>query len=265
LLIGTSLSESGAAYQGIFDNPLVSPFTLGLSSGAGFGAALAMLIDANELVVQIAAFFFAIVSVVLSIIIGKSKKESNSVTLVLAGFIVSSLFTSLISFLKYYADPYTKLPSIVFWLMGSLSNISTKTILIVAPILIVLIFILFLLRWKLNILSLGEEESLMLGENPRQMRYIIIFISTLLTSLSVSLGGVIGWVGLVVPHIGRMLVGPDYRKLLPTTILLGSSYLLLIDDISRTITSSEMPIGILTALIGTPIFIYIMWKGKYKW
>ncbi|MGC8722062.1 MAG: FecCD family ABC transporter permease [Caldisericaceae bacterium] len=265
LLIGTSLSESGAAYQGIFDNPLVSPFTLGLSSGAGFGAALAMLAGANELFIQISAFIFAIISVILSIAIGKTKNQSNSVTLVLAGFIVSSLFTSLLSFLKYYADPYTKLPSIVFWLMGSLSDISSRTVMVIAPIMIALILALYFLRWKLNILSLGDEEALMLGENPRRLRYFIIFISTLLTSLSVSISGVIGWVGLVVPHIGRMLVGPDYRKLLPVTILLGSAYLLLIDDISRTITASEMPIGILTALIGTPIFIYIMWKGKYRW
>ncbi|MGC8758227.1 MAG: FecCD family ABC transporter permease, partial [Caldisericaceae bacterium] len=197
LLIGTSLSESGAAYQGIFDNPLVSPFTLGLSSGAGFGAALAMLAGANELFIQISAFIFAIISVILSIAIGKTKNQSNSVTLVLAGFIVSSLFTSLLSFLKYYADPYTKLPSIVFWLMGSLSDISSRTVMVIAPIMIALILALYFLRWKLNILSLGDEEALMLGENPRRLRYFIIFISTLLTSLSVSVSGVIGWVGLV--------------------------------------------------------------------
>ncbi len=265
LLIGASLSESGAAYQGIFDNPLVSPFTLGLSSGAGFGAGLAILIGGNELVIQLFAFVFAVISVILSIVIGREKNESNSVTLVLAGFIVSSFFTSLISFLKYYADPYTKLPSIVFWLMGSLSNITMKNILINGLIMIVAIIMLYFLRWKLNILSLGDEETRLLGENPKKLKYFIIFLSTLLTSLSVSLSGVIGWVGLVVPHIGRMLIGPNFRKLLPVTILAGSFYLLLIDDVSRVISASEVPIGILTALIGTPIFIYIMWRGKYKW
>jgi len=265
LLIGASLSQSGAAYQGIFDNPLVSPFILGLSSGAGFGAALAILIGGNYLVVELFAFIFSIIAVLLSIFISRSQKSPNTVTLVLSGFIVSSLFTSLISFFKYYADPYTKLPSIVFWLMGSLSQISMKDVIFIAPIIIVSLILLYLLRWKLNILSLGNEEATLLGENPARLRSIIIFLSTLLTSLSVSISGVIGWVGLVIPHIGRMLVGPDFRKLLPVSTLLGAFYLLLIDDLVRSISASEIPIGILTALIGTPFFIYLIRRGKYRW
>lgn len=265
LLIGASLSESGAAYQGIFDNPLVSPFILGLSSGAGFGAALVILMGGNYLLIELFAFIFSIIAVILTIFISRSQKNSNSVTLVLSGFIVSSLFTSLISFLKYYADPYTKLPSIVYWLMGSLSQISIKDVMFVSPFIIVSIILLYLLRWKLNILSLGSEEATLLGENPARLRFIIIFLSTLLTSLCVSISGVIGWVGLVIPHLGRMLVGPDFRKLLPVSTLLGAFYLLLIDDLSRSISSSEIPIGILTALVGAPFFIYLMRHGKYRW
>jgi iron complex transport system permease protein len=265
LLIGASLSESGAAYQGIFDNPLVSPFILGLSSGAGFGAAIAILIGGNYLLIELFAFIFSIIAVVLSLFISRSQKNSNSITLVLSGFIVSSLFTSLISFLKYYADPYTKLPSIVYWLMGSLAQISQRDVIFVAPFIIASIILLYLLRWKLNILSLGNEEATLLGENPKKLRLIIIFLSTLLTSLCVSISGVIGWVGLVIPHLGRMLVGPDFRKLLPVSTLIGSFYLLLIDDLSRTISLSEIPIGILTALIGAPFFIYLMRRGKYRW
>lgn len=265
LLIGASLSQSGAAYQGIFDNPLVSPFILGLSSGAGFGAAIAILLGGNYLIIEIFAFVFSIAAVLLSIFISRSQKNSNSVTLVLSGFIVSSLFTSLISFLKYYADPYTKLPSIVYWLMGSLSQITTKDVIFVAPIIITALIALYFLRWKLNILSLGSEEATLLGENPRRLRSIIIFLSTLLTSLCVSISGVIGWVGLVIPHLGRMLVGPDFRKLLPVSTLLGAFYLLLIDDLARSLTASEIPIGILTALVGAPFFIYLMRRRHYRW
>lgn len=263
MLIGAALSQSGAAYQGLFNNPLVDPYILGLSAGAGFGAAIAILMNGNYLIIELFAFTFSLLAVFLTSTISRSSK--STVTMVLSGFIVSSLFTSLISFLKYYADPYTKLPSIVYWLMGTFSQVSTKEIGFIAPIMLVSMIALYLLRWKLNILSLGTEEALSLGENPAKLRFIIVVISTVLTSLSVSISGIIGWVGLVIPHLGRMLVGPDYRKLLPTTILLGSSYLLIIDNLSRSISASEIPIGILTALIGAPFFIYLMRFTRYRW
>ncbi|MGB9694276.1 MAG: FecCD family ABC transporter permease, partial [Fervidobacterium sp.] len=239
MLIGAALSQSGAAYQGLFNNPLVDPYILGLSAGAGFGAAIAILMNGNYLIIELFAFGFSLLAVFLTSTISRSSK--SVVTMVLSGFIVSSLFTSLISFLKYYADPYTKLPSIVYWLMGTLSQVSAKEIAFIAPIMLVSMIALYLLRWKLNILSLGTEEALSLGENPAKLRFIIVVISTVLTSLSVSISGIIGWVGLVIPHLGRMLVGPDYRKLLPTSILLGSSYLLIMDNLSRSISASEIP------------------------
>ncbi len=265
LLIGASLSASGASYQGIFNNPLVDPYILGLSAGAGFGASIAILLGGNYLLIGAFAFGFSLLAVFLTTVIAHPQKNASMVTMVLSGFIVSSLFTSLISFIKYYADPYTKLPSIVYWLMGSLAQVSMKEVLLILPFVLISLVALYLLRWKLNILSLGSEEAKLLGESPNILRNIIIGIATFLTSLSVSVSGIIGWVGLVIPHLGRMIVGPDYRKLIPTSILLGSFYLLLMDDLSRVISASEVPIGIFTALIGAPFFIYLMKFSKYKW
>lgn len=264
LLIGSSLSVAGATYQGLFKNPMVSSDILGASAGAGFGAAMALLLSFNIAGVQFFAFVFGIGAVLLTYTISKVIGHSNSTTLilVLTGMVVSSLFQSLISLTKYVADPDSKLPAITFWLMGGLSTITFKEIYILLIPFIIGIVPILLLRWKLNVLSFGEEEAKSLGIDTDKMRIILIVCSSLLTASSVSVAGIIGWVGLVIPHVTRLIVGPNYKTLIPSSILIGSTYLLLIDDISRTIFSMEIPLGILTSLIGAPFFISILLKGR---
>lgn len=262
MLVGSALSQSGVSFQGLFNNPLVSPYILGISGGAGFGAAIGILFFNNFLYVSFFSFFFSIISVMLTILVSKFSISTSSVNLVLSGFIIGSFFTSLLSLLKYYADPFVKLPSIVFWLMGSFNSVTNGELVTSLPIFIIGIALLMLLRWKLNILSLGDEEAIILGENPKIIRMMIILICSLLTAISVSFCGIIGWVGLAVPHIARLIIGPDYRFLLPVSALLGSLYLLSIDNISRTLTTSEIPIGILTSIIGAPIFIYVLRRAS---
>lgn len=256
ILFGATLSQTGAVYQGMFNNPLVSSYILGVSSGAGFGAALGILLSSNILLIEVLAFIFGIIAVILTLTISRAKSES--ISLVLSGFVVGSLFQSFISFLKYVADPYTKLPSIVFWLMGSLSQITLKDIVIVAPILVLLLVVVALFGWKLNILSFGDEEAISLGENPRLLKRVLIFITTLQSALVVSFAGVIGWVGLIIPHTVRFLVGYDNSKVLVLSIFFGSGFLLLIDTLSRTIFPVELPIGILTSIIGAPFFFVLI-------
>jgi len=258
LLIGATLSQTGAIYQGIFNNPLVSSYILGVSSGAGFGAALGILISSNMAVVEALAFAFGILAVLLTL--SASRIKNDSITLVLAGFVIGSLFQSFTSFLKYVADPFSKLPQIVFWLMGSLAQISLKDVYIFAPILLLFLIFVSFFGWKLNILSFGDEEAISLGENPKALKRTLIVITTLQTAIVVSLGGVIGWVGLVVPHLVRFVVGYDNRYVLPLSALFGGAFLLLIDTISRTVFPSEIPIGILTAIVGAPFFIVLIRK-----
>ncbi|MDI6861229.1 MAG: iron ABC transporter permease [Caldisericia bacterium] len=262
MLVGSSLSISGLSLQGIFNNPLISPYILGISGGAGFGAALGVLIGKNFFYIEILSFIFGILSVFLTIFISGGIRTFSNINLVLSGFIVGTIFQSLLSLVKYYLDPLQKLPTIVFWLMGSFNSISKKELTLTIPIFIMGIILIFLLRWKLNIISLGDEEAISLGENPKLLKGVIIVLTTILTATSVSISGIIGWVGLAVPHIGRFLLGSDFRKLVPFSILFGSFYLLLIDNISRTLTPSEIPIGILTSLIGAPIFIYVLKRRK---
>ncbi len=267
MLVGGALSVSGAAYQGLFKNPMVSPDILGASAGAGFGAAMGILMSFGIIGIQISSFLFGLGAVALTLIISTIiKKGSNAVlVLVLTGMVVSTLFTSFISITKYLADPYSKLPAITFWLMGGLSSISMKDVsIIILPILFGTVP-LILLRWKLNVLSFGEEEAKALGIRTSVLRIIIIVCSTLLTAASVSICGMIGWVGLIIPHLARMLVGPNYKVLLPTSLFIGSTYLLLVDDVARSSFSLEIPLGILTSLIGAPFFIYLLIKGKRGW
>ncbi|MCX8094661.1 MAG: iron ABC transporter permease [Caldisericia bacterium] len=258
MLVGSSLSISGLSLQGIFNNPLVSPYILGISGGAGFGAALGVLIGKNFFYIEILSFIFGILSVLLTYYISGSFRTTSNINLVLSGFIVGNIFSSLLSLIKYYLDPMQKLPTIVFWLMGSFNSISKIELYSTFPIFLFCIIFLFLLRWKLNIVSLGDEEAISLGENPKLLKGLIIILTTILTATSVSISGIIGWVGLAVPHIGRFLIGSDFRKLTTFSIFFGSFYLLLIDNIARTLTPSEIPIGILTSLIGAPIFIYAL-------
>ncbi len=265
VLVGASLSIAGATFQGLFKNPLVSPDLLGVSNGAGFGAALAILFSAGNFFIQLISFIFGLISVSITYLISKSYKIEGTLLLVLSGIAVSAFFNALISGTKFLADPYDKLPEIVFWLMGSLGKVTTDQLLMILIPMFIGLVIILLLRWHLNLLSMGDDEAQSLGLNPNRLRIILIFACTLVTSAGVSISGVIGWVGLVVPHITRMIVGPDHKLLLPASLSIGASFLLLIDTISRTVIAIEIPLGILTALIGVPIFLYLLRKGYSQW
>ena len=265
LLVGAALSVAGASFQGIFKNPLVSPDLLGVSMGAGFGAAIAILANAGNALIQLSAFIFGIISVSITYGISKAYKAGGILLLVLSGTAVSAFFNALISGAKFMADPYDKLPQITYWLMGSLSAVNfNKLSMIIIPLLIG-VTVIMILRWHLNVLSMGDEEAQSLGLDPGKLRLIVIVACTLVTSAAVSISGIIGWIGLVVPHMTRIIVGPDHKVLLPASLSIGASFLLLIDNISRTFISIEIPIGILTAVIGVPIFLYLLRRGYSEW
>lgn len=265
MLVGAALATSGAAYQGMFKNPLVSPDILGASAGAGFGAALAIFFSYSYFGIQVFSFIFGLAAVMLAWAVSSRIKHDPMLALVLSGILIGTLFSSGTSLLKYMADPYDKLPAITYWLMGSLASIDNKDVLAaVIPILIGVIP-LYLVRWRLNVLSLGEEEAVALGLDTKKLRLMVIVCSTLMTSASVSISGLIGWVGLVVPHLARMAVGPNYCILLPASILMGSSYLLFVDDLARLMATVEIPLGILTSIIGAPFFIVLLMRSRRGW
>jgi len=265
ILVGASLSMAGTAFQGIFKNPLVSSDLLGVSNGAGFGAALSILLSGSSVVIQLFAFIFGIISVSITYLISKAYKAGGILILVLSGVAISAFFNSLISGIKFIADPEDKLPEIVYWLMGSLASVTMNEIIMIIIPLFIGFVILYLLRWQMNILAMGDEEAQSLGLNPSRVRLIIIAACTLLTSAAVSISGIIGWIGMIIPHMARMIVGPDNKILLPASLSLGASFLLLIDNISRVAISIEIPIGILTAVIGVPIFLYLLRRGYSEW
>lgn len=265
LVVGACLAMAGAAFQSIFKNPLVSSDLLGVSNGAGFGAALAILISGSNIITQVFAFVFGIISVSITYLISKSYNAGGILVLVLSGVAISAFFNSLISAIKFIADPDDKLPEIVYWLMGSLASVTMDKLLMIAIPVIVGGAILLLLRWQMNLLAMGDEEAQSLGLNPSRTRLIIIAGCTLLTSAAVSISGIIGWVGLIIPHMARMIVGPDNKILIPASLSLGASFLLLVDNISRAFISIEIPIGILTAIIGVPIFLYLLKRGYSEW
>lgn len=263
--VGSALAVAGTSFQSIFKNPLVSPDLLGVSNGAGFGAALAIILTSSNFLIQILAFVFGIISVSITYLISRAYKAGGILVLVLSGVAISAFFNALISCIKFVADPQDKLPEIVYWLMGSLSSVTIdKLIMIIIPFLIGII-ILLVLRWQMNILAMGDEEAQSLGLNPTRIRLLIIAACTLLTSAAVSISGIIGWIGLIIPHMARMIVGPDNRILIPASLSLGASFLLLVDNISRAVISIEIPIGILTSIIGVPIFLYLLKRGYSEW
>lgn len=264
MTVGCSLSVSGAVYQCVFKNPMASPNILGTSSGAGLGTALAIIFSFGAVYTQMISFAFGLLAVAITYAISAKIGRSGNLILVfvLTGILVSTVFQALISLVKYTADPYEKLPAITFWLMGSLSTASKNDILIILVPFLLGIVPLFLMKWRLNILSLGDEDIKCLGIDVRNLRLIVIGCSTLLTASCVSVAGIIGWVGLIVPHIARMLVGSNFIALLPASALIGATYLLLIDDAARGIFKAEIPLSILTALIGAPYFIYLLVKTK---
>lgn len=269
IFVGGALSASGATYQGLFRNPMVSPDILGASAGAGFGAAMAILMSFNTIEIQICSFISGLLAVALTFMISNfivSKDNKSILSLVLSGIVVAALFSAFISLTKYLADPDSKLPEITFWLMGSLSRAFTfRDIFIFSIILCIGLIPIIALRWNLNILSFGDEEAKAMGVNTNKIRLIFILCSTLLTAAAVSVSGIVGWVGLIIPHISRILVGPNYKKLLPASIIIGSIFLLLVDDVSRGLFSVEIPLGILTAIIGAPFFVYLLSIGKNNW
>lgn len=264
-LVGGSLATSGAAFQGMFRNPLVNSGILGVSAGAGFGASLAIILFNNYLIIYAFAVSFSILAVFLSYLIGRSYKMDSSVMLVLGGTIVSSVFTSMISLMKYIAEPTVQLPKIVFWLMGSMASGSYRDIAIGGIPMVLGMVGLIAIRWQVNVLSMGDKEARTLGVRVNLIRAILVVSATLATAGAVCVSGIIGWVGLVIPHIGRMLVGNDNRILIPTSLSLGACYLILIDNLSRTLTGSEIPLGILTALIGAPFFVYLLRNKGGNW
>lgn len=260
-LIGTALSLSGSAFQAIFRNPMVSPDLLGASSGAGFGAALALFLGGSYLSITLSSFCFGLLAVFLAILVSKASPINRTLSFVLAGVMISSLFSSATSFIKLIADTNSVLPSITYYLMGSLSSISMRDLLFASiPILIGAIPV-FLLRWRINLLSLSESEAKSLGVNTTRLRIIIILSATLMTSASVAISGMIGWVGLVIPHFSRLIFGDDNKVVIPSSILLGGTFLLFVDNFSRILSTAEIPLGILTSFIGAPVFLFLIMRG----
>ncbi|PXV93433.1 iron complex transport system permease protein [Lachnotalea glycerini] len=258
ILVGSCLSVAGACFQGIFQNPMASPDILGASTGAAFGAALAILNHASKAMISVSAFFFSILCVGIVYLVSQKSMGNKILALVLSGIMVSSLFNAGTSFLKLAADPMDELPAITYWMMGSLSGASVKDIRFVFPLMCIGIFPIILLRWKITVITMGEEEARAMGVNTGLVRLIIIISATLITAASVSVSGMIGWVGLVIPHLSRRLIGSNYKYLIPATILFGAIFLLIVDNVSRNVLTSEIPIGILTAFIGAPFFLYLL-------
>lgn len=257
-MIGAGLSAAGAAYQGLFRNPMVSPDVLGASAGAGFGAALSLFMGLSYVAVTANAFLCGVAAVGAAYLISTRARQNPTLGMVLAGIMISSLFNSGTSYIKLVADPNNILPVITYWLMGSIAGVTTQKLLWAALPVVGGMFVLLVLRWKLNLLTMGEDEARSMGVNTKIMRAVIVAAATLITAACVSISGLIGWVGLVIPHFARMLVGYDYRTMMPVSMLMGASFLMLVDNVARAIVTSEIPIGILTAFIGAPFFLYLI-------
>ena len=260
-LVGACLSAAGAAYQGIFQNPMASPDILGASKGAGFGAALGIWLGLGSRMVSISAFVFALGAVALVWLIGRNAHGKQVLALVLAGIMISSLFDAGTSFIKLVADPTDQLPAITYWMMGSLSSARMSDVAFALIPMLLGMVCLLLLRWHINVLTLGDDEARTMGINAKAVRLAVALAATLITAAAVAVSGVIGWVGLVVPHLARKLVGNNYRHLMPCSMLLGALFLLVVDNLSRNLLATEIPLGILTAIVGAPFFIYLIMRG----
>ncbi|MBB5761356.1 iron ABC transporter permease [Methylorubrum rhodesianum] len=266
LVIGAGLAAAGATYQGLFRNPLVSPDILGVSAGASLGAVLGIVLALPVAAIQGLAFAGGLAAVGAVYAVGLAVRRHDPVlTLVLAGVAVGALLGAGISLLKVLADPYNQLPAITFWLLGSLASVNTGDIAAILPATALGLVPLVLLRWRVNLMSLGDEEARALGLETRRLRPVLVAGATLVTAAAVSVTGVIGWIGLIVPHVARLLVGPDFRRLLPASMLLGASYLTAVDLMARTVAAIEVPLGILTALVGAPFFLWLLAAGKRGW
>lgn len=257
---GGALSASGLAFQSLFNNPLATPDTLGVSSGASCGAVIALMLKMNLIGVQLTALVFGLAAVALTWTISKIRGQNSIIMIVLSGMVVSALCEAFVSLLKYVADPEEVLPTITYWLMGSLSNSSYASLALGMPMIVLGVVVVFLLRWRLNILALGEDEAKSMGINLRAMRLLVIISATMMTASCVSMCGKIGWVGLLIPHIARMLRGGNNQRTVPACISLGAVFTLVIDTLSRSMTSAEIPVSILTAIFGAPVFISLLRK-----
>lgn len=264
-VVGAGLSCAGAAFQGLFSNPLATPDTLGVASGASFGAVLAMLIGGNMIGIQGMALIFGLISCLITFLIGRSSRRGSIVMIVLAGLVVSSVFEALVSLMKYVADPQDELPVITYWLMGSMSRANYKNLVMGIPFIVIGIIIIFALRWRLNILSFNEDEARSLGVNVKILRVAFILASSMITASCVSMCGQVGWVGLLVPHISRMMRGNNNCKVIPVSISLGAFFMIVMDTFARSATASEIPISILTVIIGAPVFIVLLKKTGGSW
>lgn len=266
LLVGAALSAAGAVYQGLFRNPLVSPDILGVSTGAGLGAAAGIFLSLPVIAIQGLAFAAGLATVALVYAVATAVRgHEPTLVLVLAGVVIGALAGACISLLKILADPYDQLPAITFWLLGSLASTQPSDVAAAAPAVLLSLVPMVLLRWRMNILSLGDEEAAALGVDPKRLRALFIAAATLMTASVVAISGVIGWVGLVMPHIARLVVGPNFNRLLPAAMLMGAGYLLLVDTLARTMAATETPLGILTAFVGAPVFIWLLATGRRGW
>ena len=260
-LVGCGLSAAGTGYQTVFQNPMAAPDILGASSGACFGAALAILTGQGAVMITVFAFLASLLSVGLVYLVGNHTRGNRVVNLLLAGIMVGSLFSACTSYIKLVADPTNQLPQITYWLMGSLSGTRMGTVRFAAVCMAVGLVPLLLLRWRMNLLTLSPDEARAMGVHTDRLRLAVILSSTVLTAAAVSVSGMIGWVGLVIPHLSRRIVGSDCRRLMPMACLFGAAFLLLVDNMARCLTATEIPIGILTAFVGAPFFIYLMVRG----
>jgi len=263
-MIGAMLSLSGAVYQSVFRNPLVSPDLLGVSSGAAVGAAAAILLGAGLVTRQLFAFIGGMTAVLITSLVPRILRNRSNMMLVLSGIIVGGFLSSVLAIMKFVAEEQTELSSIVFWQMGSLSSILGRELLAILPVFLICSSLLLMLSWRINILAFGDLEARTLGVNVRQVRGIVIVCASLLTASAVSISGTIGWIGLVVPHLGRLIVGSDNTRTMPLAILIGSLFMLLIDTLARTVSSVEIPLSILTGFVGAPLYAFLLYKQKTR-
>ena len=261
-LVGCALSLAGAAYQSVFQNPMAAPDILGASSGACFGAALAILLGLTKGGVTLMAFACSMLTIALVYLVSGKTKGSHTVSILLSGVMISSFFSAGTSYIKLVADPADQLPEITYWMMGSLSGARGADVAFALLPMAIGALPLLLLRWRINLLTLGEEEASTLGVNTGRLRLVVVLCATFLTAASVAVSGMIGWVGLVIPHLSRKLIGNDCRHLLPASMLMGALFMLLVDNVSRNLLATEIPIGVLTAFIGAPFFIYLMTRKE---
>jgi iron complex transport system permease protein len=266
VLVGAALSGAGSTYQGLFRNPLVSPDILGVAAGAGLGAVLGIFLSAPILVVELFAFIGGLGSVAIVYLIGTAMKGRDPIlVLVLAGVAMGTLLGAAIALVKVFADPYNQLPAITFWLLGSLTAVTLPDLGTALPAIVIGLVPLYLLRWRMNVMTLGDEEARSLGVETGILRILFIAGATLITSAAVSISGIIGWIGLIIPHMARLIAGPEFSRLLPVSMLFGAAYLLAVDTLARTVATIEIPIGVLTAFIGAPFFLWLLASSRRGW